>query len=169
MHGFNLVEKSCMSSATIKHVLVQAQKVSVYFHKAPRAKDSLKKFAGNCGTSKMPQPACETRFSSLGTTVSVMLDLEMPMKMACMSPELNIPKDTQKIVEDGSFWISLKAINPILAAFKDVIMAIQRGDATLASVVRYFTYITHVLEAAKANIPAGNLSFMICIAIKHSF
>ena len=136
--------------------LTDAQKISNYFHNSPRAKDCLKKVAATCGSSKrMPQPACQTRFSSLGTTVSILVELEVPIKMVCLSTELNIPNDIRNKILDPAFWSSLKALNPILAGFNIVTTAIQRKDATLASVVRYFTYITHILEAAKAAIPPG--------------
>jgi hypothetical protein len=160
MHALNLMEKSILSNSWSKKIHCQSQEVSVHFHKSVRPKDALRRAAVLCNAPpRMPQPACQTRFSSLGTTISILLDLEEPISFVCArAKELNIPAKIVSIVQDPEFWIGMKAIHPVLQGFTKVTKAIQRKNATTADVVRYFIFLTHILEEAKSAIPQGKRS-----------
>ncbi len=156
MHGLNLFEKSCMSNSWSKQLILQSQDLSTYFHKSTRPKDALRKAAEICNApNRLPQPACQTRFSSLGTSIEILIDLQEPIEVISLRRELNIPARIVSIAQDPTYWEGLKAMHPILGGFTNVTKAIQRMDATAADVVRYIIYLTHILEQSKKGIPPG--------------
>lgn len=148
MHSFSLVMGSLLGHPTASEIVKQAQRVVSYFQASHKPHGLLMQAADRLGIKqKALQSSNQTRFSSVHMMLQSVLTMERAFQtvMAEAPHEINA-SDVQSILSARLFWARCEQLCQLLKPYSDVITAIQRSNANLADVTRYWLYLARTLR-----------------------
>eukprot|EP00775_Hariotina_reticulata_P003312 gene3312-3588_t len=156
MHGFNLVLGSILSHPWAQEVITKSQSIVTYFRASHQPLAFLRAAAKQCGVKQELQSSNKTRFTSKHMcTSSVQANapaFNVLLGDATQAAAIRNP-DVLAVLEDNTYWNDLKKLNRLQEPLTQVIMAVQRGNATMADVCRYWLYLAHHLGTQLDSLP----------------